>query len=131
MEAQIAAPGFWDDNERAQSVLKERTRLEKLVDLWDRLNRQQEDVRVLIELGEEVGDEAVLDEVRGLNDLLERDVAGAEFQRMLSGTHDKSPCYFSINAGAGGTVAQDWAASTRACKGLSPLDTGADGGSVD
>lgn len=109
MEAQIAAPGFWDDNDRAQQVLRERTRIEKIIDLWDRLNRQQEDIRVLIELGGEAEDEEVLEEVRGLNDQLEKDVEGAEFQRMLAGPHDKNPCYFSINAGAGGTEAQDWA----------------------
>ncbi len=108
-EAEIAAPGFWDDNDKAQQVLKERTRLEKTVELWDRINRQAEDIRVLIELGEEAGDEATLDEVRGLNDQLEKEVEGAEFQRMLSGPHDKSACFFSINAGAGGTEAQDWA----------------------
>jgi len=109
MEAQMAAPGFWDDNEKAQQLLRERTRIEKIVDLWDRLNRQADDIRVLIELGQEVEDEATLVEVRTLNDQLEKDVEGAEFQRMLSGPHDKNPCYFSINAGAGGTEAQDWA----------------------
>lgn len=109
MEAQIAAPGFWDDNDKAQQLLRERTRIEKILDLWDRLNRQADDVRVLIELGEEAADEDTLTEVRSLNDQLEKDVEGAEFQRMLSGPHDKSTCFFSINAGAGGTEAQDWA----------------------
>lgn len=109
LEAQIAAPGFWDNNEEAQKVLRERTRIEKLIDLWDRLNRQADDIRVLIELGEEAQDEATLDEVRALNDNLEREVEGAEFQRMLSGPHDKNSCFVSINAGAGGTEAQDWA----------------------
>ena len=109
MEAQIAAPGFWDDNDKAQQLLRERTRIEKILDLWDRLNRQADDVRVLIELGEEAADDDTLAEVRSLNDQLEKDVEGAEFQRMLSGPHDKSTCFFSINAGAGGTEAQDWA----------------------
>ncbi len=71
LEARIAAPGFWDDQETAQRVLKERTVMEKAVSSWDRLNRQQEDIQVLIELGSEAQDEATLIEVRKLNDELE------------------------------------------------------------
>ena len=51
LEAKLAAPGFWDDNETAQRILKERTVMEKAVEGWDRLNRLMEDIRVLIELG--------------------------------------------------------------------------------
>jgi len=109
LEARIAAPGFWDDNEAAQQLLRQRTVMEKAVEMWTRLNRQMEDIQVLIELGGEAEDETVLAEVRGLNEALETAVEGAEFQRMLSGPHDASNCYFSINAGAGGTEAQDWA----------------------
>jgi len=109
LEARIAEPGFWDNNEAAQKLLKERTLLEKAVESYDRLNRQVEDIRVLIELGGDAEDEATLAEVHGLNEQLEQELVAAEFQKMLSGPHDKSACYFSINAGAGGTEAQDWA----------------------
>jgi peptide chain release factor 2 len=109
LEARIADPDFWSDNETAQRLLKERTVLEKTVEGWDRHSRQLEDIRVLIELGAEVGDEATLAEVGKLNEELERGVSQAEFQKMLAGPHDKSSCFFSINAGAGGTEAQDWA----------------------
>ena len=109
MEARIADPGFWDDQERAQQLLKERTSQEKIVEAWDRLNRQAEDIQVFIELGSEHEDVATLEEVHGLNDELERGVEAAEFQKMLSGPHDRSNCFFSINAGAGGTESQDWA----------------------
>ncbi|HEY6872660.1 MAG TPA: peptide chain release factor 2 [Geobacteraceae bacterium] len=109
VEARIAAPGFWDDNETAQKVLKERTVMEKAVEGWDRLNRQMEDVLLLIELGAEAQDEETLSEVRRMNDDLDRGVAAAEFQKMLSGPHDRSSCFLSINAGAGGTESQDWA----------------------
>lgn len=109
MEAQIAGPGFWDDQETAQKVLKERTALEKIVDLWDRCNRLADDVRVMIELGQEAEDEAILAEIAEMNNQLEQEVTGAEFQRMLSGPHDRSNCFISINAGAGGTESQDWA----------------------
>jgi peptide chain release factor 2 len=83
--------------------------MEKAVDGWDRLVCQVDDIRTLIELGSELEDEATLVEVHGLNGELEKGVAAAEFQRMLSGPHDRSCCYLSINSGAGGTESQDWA----------------------
>lgn len=83
--------------------------MEKTLSAWDRLNRQVEDIRVLIELGSEAEDEATLAEVHGLNDELEKGVSHAEFQKMLSGPHDASSCFVSINSGAGGTESQDWA----------------------
>ncbi len=109
LEARIASPGFWDGGDESQAVLKKRTALEKTVETWDRLNRQMEDIKVLIELGTEAEDEATLKEVAILNDELENGVSRLEFQKMLSGPHDRNNCFVSINAGAGGTEAQDWA----------------------
>ena len=109
MEAAIAVPSFWDNAENAQKLLKERTVMGKVVENWDRFRRQEEDIRVLIELGAEAEDEATLLEVKKLNEELERGVTQAEFQKMLSGPHDRSSCFVSINAGAGGTESQDWA----------------------
>jgi len=63
----------------------------------------------LCELGEEAEDEATLLEVRALLPVLEGRVSKMEFARMLSGEHDSFNAIFSINAGAGGTEAQDWA----------------------
>lgn len=83
--------------------------MEKTVEGWERLLRLMDDVKVLIELGSEAGDEATLDEVKAMNDQLEQGIAGAEFQRMLSGNLDRNSCFVSINSGAGGTEAQDWA----------------------
>ncbi len=108
-EAKIAEPGFWNDTEAAQKILKERTVKEKAVEGWDRLTRQMDDIRLLIELGSEAEDDDTLAEVGRLNDELEKGVAAAEFQKMLSGPHDASSCFVSINAGAGGTESQDWA----------------------
>jgi len=109
LEARIAAPGFWDDTDAAQGLLRERTVKEKIVEGWDRLNRQMDDIRVLIELGSEAEDADTLSEVGLLNDELAKGIAAAEFQKMLSGPHDSNSCFVSINAGAGGTESQDWA----------------------
>ena len=64
---------------------------------------------MLAELGEEGGDEATLIEIKGLLPDIESRIAKMEFARMLSGEHDACNAIFSINAGAGGTEAQDWA----------------------
>jgi len=64
---------------------------------------------MLAELGEEGGDEATLAEIKGLLPDIEARIAKMEFARMLSGEHDACNAIFSINAGAGGTEAQDWA----------------------
>ena len=109
IESKIAAPGFWDNADSSQGIRKERTSLEKVVQLWDSLVRQQEDVRVMIELGEEEADEETLKEVWEMNNRLQQGVETAEFQRMLSGEHDRNSCFISINPGAGGTESQDWA----------------------
>ncbi len=68
-----------------------------------------EDVHVLIELGEEAEDKQTLEEVREMLAGLEKKIGEMEFARMLSGEHDASNAIVSINAGAGGTEAQDWA----------------------
>ena len=109
IESQIAAPGFWDAADRSQEILRKRTALEKAVQAWDALVSQVDDVRVMIELGEEAQDEATLAEVAQMTDRLRQGVEAAEFQRMLSGPHDRNSCFISINPGAGGTESQDWA----------------------
>ncbi len=76
---------------------------------WETVDHELEDVQVLIELGEESEDEETLAEVRTILPGLEKKVGKMEFARMLSGEHDISDAIVSINAGAGGTEAQDWA----------------------
>jgi peptide chain release factor 2 len=63
----------------------------------------------MIELGEEAQDQDTLLESAEMGSRLQQAVEAAEFQRMLSGTHDRNNCYVSINPGAGGTESQDWA----------------------
>jgi peptide chain release factor 2 len=109
LEAEVARPEFWNDNEKAQEVLKERTLLQKLVEDWQSAANGLEDVQVMIELGEESEDEEALAEVREMLPALEKSIGRMEFARMLSGEHDANNAIVSINAGAGGTEAQDWA----------------------
>jgi peptide chain release factor 2 len=89
--------------------LRERTALQKVVEDWEAASQELEDLLVLCELGEESEDESTLAEVRELLPALEARVGRMEFARMLSGEHDANNAIVSINAGAGGTEAQDWA----------------------
>jgi peptide chain release factor 2 len=102
-------PDFWNDAEKAQKVLKDRMAMEKDVTAWESLDKQAQDIRELIELGSEEEDEGVLSEVSAMNAELEDGVTKAEFRRMLSGAHDASGAFLSVNSGAGGTESQDWA----------------------
>ncbi len=90
-------------------MLRERTSLQKTVEGWEEAHSELEDLLVLCELGEESGDEETLAEVRSLLPELERRIGKMEFARMLSGEYDANDAIVSINAGAGGTEAQDWA----------------------
>ena len=89
--------------------MKERTILQKLVEDYDAVDSGLEDAAILIELGEEAEDEQALKDVREALPDLEKRIGQMEFARMLSGEHDASNAIVSINAGAGGTEAQDWA----------------------
>jgi len=109
LEADIARPDFWNQGDQAQELLKERTRLQKIVEDCTSAKQQLEDLQVLIELGEEGEDGETLKEVNALLPDLEKLIAKMEFARMLSGEHDANNATVSINAGAGGTEAQDWA----------------------
>ncbi len=80
-----------------------------MVDDWTAAQREVDDLQVLVELGEEGEDDATLAEVRELLPTLVQQVDRMEFARMLSGEHDPNSAIVSINAGAGGTEAQDWA----------------------
>ncbi len=109
LEAEIASPDFWDKGELAQERLKEHAQLKQVVEDCTKIGQQLEDLQVLIELGEEGEDEDTLLEVNGLLPAIKKKVGQMEFSRMLSGPHDANNATLSINAGAGGTEAQDWA----------------------
>jgi peptide chain release factor 2 len=109
LEARAGEPDFWNDNERAQGVLKEQARLKSTVDEWEAQMRVVEDARVLLDLADEAKDEATATEAATSLTTSEKVVDKMEFARMLSGPYDRSGGLLSINAGAGGTESQDWA----------------------
>jgi peptide chain release factor 2 len=105
----MAKPGFWDDAQQTKDVGRERTELEQAVKSVTSLQGLLEDAETLLELAQEEGDKASAKEAQGLLVELERGVARQEAARLLGQPEDSFSAIISINAGAGGTDAQDWA----------------------
>ena len=99
------APDLWGDQQRARKLLKELAGMEKLVGEWEGLRSQVEDLTELLSLAK---DEDLPELTRDLTDL-EKKAQSLELTALLSGEYDKSNALLAINAGAGGTDAQDWA----------------------
>ena len=109
VERELESPDVWNDPERAQALGRERASLDKNVNgirsLTDGLTGGNE----LLELAEMEDDEEIALAVVADVDRFEKDVEKLEFQRMFSGKMDASSAFVDIQAGAGGTEAQDWA----------------------
>jgi len=104
----MAAPDFWDDNERAQSIISELNAIKFSVDHYTKLVTQQQDLELMIELVEEEKDEEMAQElVEGITQLAE-DVASFELQLLLNQPYDKLNAILELHPGAGGTESQDW-----------------------
>ncbi|NEP17608.1 MAG: peptide chain release factor 2 [Leptolyngbya sp. SIO4C1] len=107
---QIAAqPDFWDDPSQAQTKLQELNEYKSHVEQLSEWQTNLEDMQAILELLEAEADEALWHEAQTTVAKLNRELAQWELQQLLSGPYDKSGAIVSINAGAGGTDAQDWA----------------------
>lgn len=107
IEEESSKPDFWNDQEHAQKVLRQSSRLEAGTRKADQFLRDVEDAAVLLEFAAQ--DEASLKELQTVIERLEREVEEAETEMLLSGPNDARDAIVTINAGAGGTDAQDWA----------------------
>ncbi|MFL6276134.1 MAG: peptide chain release factor 2 [Blastocatellia bacterium] len=107
IEEATAQPDFWNDQQRAQKVLRRRARLETAITRASQFERDVDDAAVLFEFASE--DEGSLGELQSLITRLEGEVDEAETAMLLSGPNDARDAIVTINAGAGGTDAQDWA----------------------
>lgn len=106
-EKLISEPGFWDDQEKAQKVVQQRSRIERALKQQQGFETGVSDAEVLFEFAAEDADSAK--ELQTLIARLEREVDAAEVQSLLSGETDPNNAICSIQAGAGGTDAQDFA----------------------
>src|SRR3954466_1201 len=109
LNRQAEDPEFWNDAERAQKVMRERTALENQLNGITRIERELDDQRMLIELGEAEKDQGVIAEAEAALKALKDDAARQELEALLSGEADSNDTYLEVHAGAGGTESQDWA----------------------
>lgn len=116
IEEQITVPNFWDDQEKAQKVMKEKKSLENALNEYEDLSSRLEDLEVMLEMSEESeaggdSDEAQLmaDEAQNASDALGKDLEALKLKTLLDGKYDKNNAIISVHAGSGGTEAMDWA----------------------
>ena len=105
----MSAPGFWDDPDAAQKIVQERKRYLDTVEPWNETQGELSEAKEFAELLSDEMDAEMLTDLVGQIEALEKSVGKLEFKKMLSGEQDGSNAILTINAGAGGTEAQDWA----------------------
>ena len=103
----MGAAGFWDDSERAAAVSAEHSRASRRLETFTALQSDVEDLDALVEMG--VEEESLQAEVEEQIASVEERLAALEEQRLFSGRYDSGDALVTVNAGAGGTDAQDWA----------------------
>ncbi|KAF6587348.1 peptide chain release factor 2 [Paenibacillus polymyxa] len=107
-EEKMAAPDFWDDNEKAQGVIAEMNAVKSSVDSYEQLRQEYEDAGMMVELAEEEGDEALAGEVENSIKSLLSKLEEFELQLLLNQPYDKLNAILELHPGAGGTESQDW-----------------------
>ena len=104
----MAQPDFWDRNDSGQTILKERAAILDSLSPWKEGEKELEEIEILLQLIEEQEDEKEAQELLVKVQRTEEAIKQMEFRRMLGGENDPNNAIVSINAGAGGTEAQDW-----------------------
>ncbi|WP_152966497.1 peptide chain release factor 2 [Gulbenkiania mobilis] len=102
-------PDIWNDPKRAQDLGRERKQLEDVVVVLDEIQSALDDSRELFAMGREEEDDDTVMAVRDDLQAVEERIAQLEFRRMFNDPMDPNNCFVDIQAGAGGTEAQDWA----------------------
>ncbi len=109
LEQVASQPEFWDNQEQAQQTLQELNELKSSLEQYHQWKNSLEDTNAIAELLELETDEALATEAQQNIKQLEQELDRWELQRLLAGTYDTKGAILTINAGAGGTDAQDWA----------------------
>ncbi|MGH8175454.1 MAG: peptide chain release factor 2 [Steroidobacter sp.] len=106
---ELEDPAIWNTPDKAQELGRERARLDQVVSTLDRVSGGLKDAGELLEMAVEENDESTAAGVERDVARIEQDIKKLEFQRMFPGEMDSHSCFLDIQAGAGGTEAQDWA----------------------
>ena len=107
--AMIEDPNLWNDQERAQKLMRDRQTLVDAIDRYKAMAQELEDNIELVAMGEAEGDDEVVAEAEAALKTLKTRAGAAELEALLDGEADANDTFLEINAGAGGTEACDWA----------------------
>lgn len=108
LHAQIESPGFWDNQETSQQVMKRARQLEAKCERYRKMVSNWEDLMTICEMAMEEDDDSMLPELKSGYDHLETSMEEARLETLLTGDYDGNNALLSFHAGAGGTEAQDW-----------------------
>ena len=108
LEADMEAPGFWDDTDKSQKAMKELKGLKDAFEKYDELTQSLEDVKVLIEMAEEENDTSLIPDIESEVISFEEKLESLRIDTILSGEYDKCNAILTLHAGAGGTESCDW-----------------------
>jgi peptide chain release factor 2 len=107
IEKKMAAPGFWNDREKAEKFVSKLKEFKRRLDPYEKIMSDIDSLKELIALGEE--DESILADIGDELGKIDRDLAEFEMAVLLSGKNDRGNALLNIHPGAGGTESQDWA----------------------
>ena len=100
---------FWDNHIKAQELLKEKKSIESKINEYKELEKDFEDIRILIDLAQEEDDHSLVPEIQDSYDAYIKKFEELRIKTLLNGEYDANNAIISIHAGSGGTDAQDWA----------------------
>ncbi len=109
MNAQAEDPNLWNNQEQAQKVMRERTRVDNVIGSFKRVTGGFADALELHEMAESEGDETMRVEAEAALRACVEEIGKMELEALLNGEADANDCYIEIHPGAGGTESQDWA----------------------
>ncbi|MFH1975419.1 MAG: peptide chain release factor 2 [Pseudomonadota bacterium] len=109
IEFLISKDNFWESHDKATPLLKERRLLSSKIDSFNKLATDFEESEIMFNLAMEESDSSVIEEVSSQLQNIRDKIKKASLDLMLDGEDDQNNAIVSINAGAGGTEAQDWA----------------------
>ena len=108
LEREMEAPGFWDNAERSQKMMKELSALKGDMEIYHKLQNQKEEIELMIEMGYEENDPSIVPDIQEMLDEFIQDFEHIRIKTLLSGEYDKDNAIVTLHAGAGGTESCDW-----------------------
>ena len=109
LDKTMEEPGFWDDPASSALVVQESRKLKSVIERYEKLCSDREDILVLVEISEEENDASTLHDIEASLKEFEEEYEALRIETLLSGEYDKDNAILTLHAGAGGTESCDWA----------------------